>query len=505
MEEKYFVGVDLGGTFIKAGIVDKNGNIICDDKIETKPELGVLAVIDSVCVVVNNHPCIVYIVLINDLLFLNIETLESELDHIFLEAKKRKDTEQGNAATHKGAIAERFQRKFGGEMRICKLGDTASFYHDVVKLVCIGEIVFNRCKDIAPTSLEYSEIDFICGIGNVVADDLVVILGAIVLEYVFEIEVFLMGLDGFVCEKALVNTDDKERGNADFFAVEIGPDAFFELVDFPEVGDNVLGAGGGTAGFCELHRATGQNQGVHNGFGGIGITGGDLIRHSNNVSNGFFDHSNDVFTVVFADGIVCDFPVNDADVFSQDISEAGGLQLGGRICENVGVRNDNGGLAAIVGDFEIVFDQRSGVGCKAVHRGRGGEDGEGFVCLGGCIAANIVDGAGTDGENTVKILGILHNFLGGGNVCVAHIGINLELVFKTGERIQDTVGNADCIFIGYDVDFFREITICENFADLMYKTSVCFVDLEIKRMLSAAGAVFKTFKNCLKIHDKNPF
>ena len=37
----YYVGIDLGGTFIKAGIVDKNGKIICDDKIETKPELGV--------------------------------------------------------------------------------------------------------------------------------------------------------------------------------------------------------------------------------------------------------------------------------------------------------------------------------------------------------------------------------------------------------------------------------------------------------------------------------
>ena len=53
MEEKYFIGVDLGGTFIKAGIVDKDGNIICDDKAETKPELGVLAIVDSVCVIVN--------------------------------------------------------------------------------------------------------------------------------------------------------------------------------------------------------------------------------------------------------------------------------------------------------------------------------------------------------------------------------------------------------------------------------------------------------------------
>lgn len=53
MDKKLYVGVDLGGTFIKAGIVDEYGNIIADDKIETRPELGNLAVIDNICFVVN--------------------------------------------------------------------------------------------------------------------------------------------------------------------------------------------------------------------------------------------------------------------------------------------------------------------------------------------------------------------------------------------------------------------------------------------------------------------
>ncbi len=37
---KYYVGIDLGGTFIKGGIIDDLGNIICDGKIPTESEKG---------------------------------------------------------------------------------------------------------------------------------------------------------------------------------------------------------------------------------------------------------------------------------------------------------------------------------------------------------------------------------------------------------------------------------------------------------------------------------
>ena len=33
LNNKYYVGIDLGGTFIKGGIVDDLGNIIYSDKI----------------------------------------------------------------------------------------------------------------------------------------------------------------------------------------------------------------------------------------------------------------------------------------------------------------------------------------------------------------------------------------------------------------------------------------------------------------------------------------
>ncbi|MBQ3047570.1 MAG: ROK family protein [Clostridia bacterium] len=53
MSNKYYFGIDLGGTFIKAGVVDQNGNIIADDKSETKSELGNIAVIDNICTLFN--------------------------------------------------------------------------------------------------------------------------------------------------------------------------------------------------------------------------------------------------------------------------------------------------------------------------------------------------------------------------------------------------------------------------------------------------------------------
>ncbi len=40
MEKKYFVGIDLGGTFIKGGVVDNDGNILLQDKTPTESEQG---------------------------------------------------------------------------------------------------------------------------------------------------------------------------------------------------------------------------------------------------------------------------------------------------------------------------------------------------------------------------------------------------------------------------------------------------------------------------------
>ncbi|MBQ8684570.1 MAG: ROK family protein [Clostridia bacterium] len=37
---KYYIGIDLGGTFVKGGIVDENGNLIVSDKVPTEAKSG---------------------------------------------------------------------------------------------------------------------------------------------------------------------------------------------------------------------------------------------------------------------------------------------------------------------------------------------------------------------------------------------------------------------------------------------------------------------------------
>ncbi len=39
-QKKYYVGIDLGGTFIKGGIVDNDGNVLISDKTPTQSDLG---------------------------------------------------------------------------------------------------------------------------------------------------------------------------------------------------------------------------------------------------------------------------------------------------------------------------------------------------------------------------------------------------------------------------------------------------------------------------------
>ncbi len=44
----YYVGIDLGGTFIKGGIVDDLGNILCEDKTPTESEKGADKVAENI-------------------------------------------------------------------------------------------------------------------------------------------------------------------------------------------------------------------------------------------------------------------------------------------------------------------------------------------------------------------------------------------------------------------------------------------------------------------------
>lgn len=45
---KYYIGIDLGGTFIKGGLVDNTGNIITQDQIPTEREKGIDRVLSNI-------------------------------------------------------------------------------------------------------------------------------------------------------------------------------------------------------------------------------------------------------------------------------------------------------------------------------------------------------------------------------------------------------------------------------------------------------------------------
>jgi len=48
MSKKYYVGIDLGGTFVKGGIVDEQGTILYQDKVPTECDKGVARVIKNI-------------------------------------------------------------------------------------------------------------------------------------------------------------------------------------------------------------------------------------------------------------------------------------------------------------------------------------------------------------------------------------------------------------------------------------------------------------------------
>lgn len=52
-EKKYYVGIDLGGTFIKGGIVNGAGEILCDNKVPTESDLGAEKVAENIATLVD--------------------------------------------------------------------------------------------------------------------------------------------------------------------------------------------------------------------------------------------------------------------------------------------------------------------------------------------------------------------------------------------------------------------------------------------------------------------
>ena len=50
---KYYIGIDLGGTFIKGGIVDDLGNVLVSDKVPTEVDGGSEVIVGNIAKLCN--------------------------------------------------------------------------------------------------------------------------------------------------------------------------------------------------------------------------------------------------------------------------------------------------------------------------------------------------------------------------------------------------------------------------------------------------------------------
>ena len=73
------------------------------------------------------------------------------------------------------------------------------------------------------------------------------------------------------------------------------------------------------------------------------------------------------------------------------------------------------------------------------------------------------------------------------------------------KRIKYSLVNAERVVVCNKQNLFRKSGIGEDFSYLCGVSAAYFNDLCVEGMLSATGAVFKTFKICIKIYNSTSF
>ncbi len=150
-KKEYYIGIDLGGTFIKGGIVDKSGEIIVCDKVPTESDKGAEAVADNVSFLVN-------------LLIAGAKTDANRIFGIGMGVPGVVDSEKGRVAYCANlnwidvGIAEKIEKRTGFSVKIANDANVAALgearygvgreYHDFVFLTLGtgvgGGIIINK-------------------------------------------------------------------------------------------------------------------------------------------------------------------------------------------------------------------------------------------------------------------------------------------------------------------------------------------------------------------------
>ena len=122
---KYYIGIDVGGTFLKGGIIDEKGKIIFNTKIPTESENGADGVTDNICKLI-------------DLLLQGSNMSVSDIEGIGMGVPGMIDSKNGvvifsnNLNWHDVKIAEKISDKFNIKVKIANDANVAA----------LGEAVF---------------------------------------------------------------------------------------------------------------------------------------------------------------------------------------------------------------------------------------------------------------------------------------------------------------------------------------------------------------------------
>ena len=131
---KYYIGIDLGGTFIKGGIVDDLGRIIVSSKVPTEKEKGDISVVDNIAKL-----C--------DILLSEANMVKSDIVGIGLGVPGMIDTEKGTVVYANNLnwkdfkISKTLEAKFGLPV---KIGNDAN-------VAALGETLFGSGKNYKTT------------------------------------------------------------------------------------------------------------------------------------------------------------------------------------------------------------------------------------------------------------------------------------------------------------------------------------------------------------------
>ena len=130
-QKKYYIGIDLGGTFIKGGIVKENGEIVVEDKVSTESDKGGEKVMDNVAALIEK-------------LFLESNLKKEETVGIGMGVPGMIDSKNGivvfsnNLRWHHLHISEGVEKRTGLKVRIANDANVAA----------LGEAVYGAGRDV---------------------------------------------------------------------------------------------------------------------------------------------------------------------------------------------------------------------------------------------------------------------------------------------------------------------------------------------------------------------